>query len=61
MKPGYQTTEFYVALLVILGSFFATLAGSLPDRYAALASSISGGLYAVSRGLAKVYPPKPGP
>jgi hypothetical protein len=55
-KPGYKTTEFYVALLVIAGSFVATLAGHLPDRYAALASSVSGGLYALSRGLAKITP-----
>jgi hypothetical protein len=53
-KPGYKTTEFWVALLVIVGSFVATLAGNLPDRYAALASSVAGGLYALSRGLAKV-------
>jgi hypothetical protein len=57
-KPGYKTTEFYVALLVIAGSFVATLAGHLPDRYAALASSVSGGLYALSRGLAKAVPPR---
>jgi hypothetical protein len=61
MKPGYKTTEFWVALLVIVGSTLATIAGSLPDRYAALASSVSGAAYALSRGLSKVYPPKPGP
>jgi hypothetical protein len=54
MKPGYKTTEFWVALLVIVGSTLSTLAGNLPDKYAALASSIAGGLYALSRGLAKV-------
>ena len=53
MKPGYKTTEFYVALLVIGGSTLTTLAGNLPDKYAALASSIAAGLYALSRGLAK--------
>jgi hypothetical protein len=57
MRPGYKTTEFWVALLVILGSFVSTLAGNLPDRYAALASSVAGGLYALSRGLAKIGPP----
>jgi hypothetical protein len=56
-KPGYKTTEFWVALLVIVGSFLSTLAGSLPDRYAALASSVAGGLYALSRGLAKIGTP----
>jgi hypothetical protein len=59
VKPGYKTTEFYVALLVILGSFVSTLAGNLPDRYAAWASAVAGGLYALSRGLAKIGPPGP--
>jgi hypothetical protein len=53
MKPGYLTTEFWTALLVIVGSVLSTLAGNLPDKYAALASSIAAGLYALSRGLAK--------
>jgi hypothetical protein len=56
VKPGYKTTELYVVLLVIAGSFVSTLAGNLPDRYAALASSVAGGLYALSRGLAKIGP-----
>jgi hypothetical protein len=56
MKPGYKTTEFWVALLVIVGSTLSTLAGNLPDKYAAFASSIAGGLYALSRGLAKAGP-----
>jgi hypothetical protein len=61
MKPGYKTTEFYIALLVIVGSTIAGAAEWLPPRYAAWASTLSAGAYALSRGLAKVYPPKPGP
>lgn len=61
MKPGYKTTEFWVALLVSLGVLVAALADQLPPKYAALASAVSGAAYAISRGLAKVYPPKPGP
>lgn len=61
MKPGYKTTEFWVSVLVAAGALIAALADALPPRYAALAATISGGLYALSRGLAKVYPPKPGP
>jgi hypothetical protein len=60
MKPGYKTTEFWVAVIVAFANFVAAWADALPDRYAAIASSIVGGLYAISRGLAKVYPPKPG-
>jgi hypothetical protein len=61
MKPGYKTTEFWVALLVIIGSTVSALADALPPRFAAWASTIAGAAYALSRGLAKVYPPKPGP
>jgi hypothetical protein len=61
MKPGYKTTEFWVAVLVAVGSLIAALADQLPPKYAALASAVSGAAYALSRGLAKVYPPKPGP
>ncbi len=61
MKPGYKTTEFWVAALVSVGALVAALADQLPPKYAALASAVSGAAYAISRGLAKVHPPKPGP
>ncbi len=61
MKPGYKTTEFWLAVLVSAGALVAALADQLPPKYAALASAVSGAAYALSRGLAKVYPPKPGP
>jgi len=63
-KPGYKTTEFLAVALVALGSLVAACADVLPARYAAFASSISVGLYALGRGLAKsgsptVTPPAP--
>ena len=58
MKPGYKTTEFYVALAPIVGSFLATLLGELPDKYAAIASSVSALGYAFSRGFTKAGAPK---
>lgn len=61
MKPGYKTTEFYVSLLIIVGSTLFSIADKLPPRYAAWASTFAGGAYALARGLAKVFPPKPGP
>lgn len=61
MKPGYLTTEFWATMLAALIALIAALADALPPRYAAIAGAIATGLYAVSRGLAKVYPPKPGP
>jgi hypothetical protein len=59
-KSGYKTTEFWVSLLVSGGSLVAALAGNLPPKYAAIATAVSGGLYAVGRGVAKSGV-KPGP
>jgi hypothetical protein len=53
VKPGVLTTEFWLAVVVILGTAIDSLAGSLPDRYAGIAAAVSSGLYAISRGLAK--------
>ena len=61
MKPGQKTTEFLVTAALIVGYVAFAIADKLPPRYAAIASAISGAAYAVSRGLAKIYPPKPGP
>lgn len=60
MKPGYRTTEFWVSVLTIVGVLVAALSDALPPRYAAIASSVAATAYAVSRGLAKVNPPKNG-
>jgi hypothetical protein len=53
VKPGFKTTEFLVTVLTAVGAFVAALADALPARYAAIASAVSAGAYAVSRGLAK--------
>ena len=53
MKPGYKTTEFYIAILTIIGATIAALAGDLSPKYATLAASISAAAYAIARGLAK--------
>lgn len=52
-KPGYQTTEFWVSVLTAVGAVAAAATNNLPDRYAALASTISVVAYSLSRGLAK--------
>jgi hypothetical protein len=57
LRPGYKTSEFALALVVVLGTALDALAGSLPDRYGALAAALAAGLYAVGRGLAKVRTP----
>ena len=54
MKPGYKTTEFWVSALTTGGALIGALAGVLPGTAGIIAASISGGLYAISRGLAKL-------
>jgi hypothetical protein len=54
LKAGYKTTEFLVTVAVLVATLAAACASALTPRYAAIASSISAGAYAVSRGLAKL-------
>ena len=56
-KPGYKTTEFAVTVLTCVGILAAALASQLTPRYAAIATAISSGAYALSRGLAKLVAP----
>lgn len=53
VKVGWKTTEFYITLLVIIGAVVSSISGQLPDKYSAIAASIAGAAYALSRGLAK--------
>jgi len=52
-KPGWQSTEFWVSIATAVGTVAASAEGSLPPRYAALASTVAAVAYALSRGLAK--------
>jgi len=65
VKPGYLTTEFWVIVLTAVGSVVAASASWLTPRYAALASAIAAGAYAIARGIAKrptaVINPPPAP
>jgi len=54
LKPGYKTSEFWVTTLATLGAIVAASADWLPPRYAALVAGAAQGLYALSRGLAKL-------
>lgn len=53
MKPGIRTSEFWLSLAVAVGAVVADIGNVLPDRYAAIAATVSAGLYALSRGWAK--------
>ena len=59
MKPGYKTTEFFVTIATILGSLVSALTNGLNDQTAAKVSGIVAIGYAISRGFAKAFPPKP--
>lgn len=58
MKSGYKTTEFWVTTLTIVGLVASSVAASLSPRYAAIGAAVSAAAYAISRGLAKLFPPK---
>lgn len=53
MKPGYKTTEFWVTLLTTGGTLLGAIAGALPGTSSVIVVSISSGLYAIARSLAK--------
>lgn len=55
-KPGHKTTEFALTVLTTIGLLAAALAGQLTPRYAAIATAVSVGAYAIARGLAKLGP-----
>jgi hypothetical protein len=55
-KPGYKTTELLVVVLTNIGLILSSAADWLPPRYAAIGSAIASAAYAISRGLAKIYP-----
>lgn len=60
MKTGWKTSEFWVTALSIFGLVASSAATSLSPKYAAIGASISASAYAISRGLAKLFPPKDG-
>lgn len=58
MKPGYKTSEFWITALFIVGLVVAAITAPLAPKYAAIGASISAAAYTLSRGLAKLFPPK---
>lgn len=58
---GIRSSEFWAMVALNVGVVLAAVAGSLPPRYAAIASAVSVAAYNVARGLAKQHvPPNPG-
>ena len=63
-QSSFKSTEFITAVLASLGAVLAQAAGIIPAPYALIVTSVSTGLYSLSRGLAKSGDPlggvKPG-
>ena len=57
-KPGWKTSEFWVTSLAVVGLVASSAADSLSPKYAAIGTAISVSAYAISRGLAKLFPGK---
>lgn len=58
MKPGYKTSEFWITALTIIGLTISALSAPLAPKWAAGGAVASGAAYTLSRGLAKLFPPK---
>lgn len=59
-KNSWKSTEFVTALLVGLGAIAAQAGGLLPAPWGPVVLSVSGALYAISRGFAKNADPNGG-
>lgn len=57
MPAGLRTTELWLTVATEVGIVAAALSDALSPHWAAVASSVSAGAYAVARGLAKSTPP----
>lgn len=55
-KPGWKTSEFWVTAAAIVGVVASSIAGAFNGHVAAYGIAISVAAYAISRGLAKLFP-----
>lgn len=53
IRPGWGTTEWWAVLLVLVADFVTALSTDLSGEFATTIAAVVGGLYAISRGLAK--------
>lgn len=61
IKPGYQTTEFWLSLVAKLAAYVTAIAAANQGQWAVALGAVAAGVtaacaYAGSRGLAKVNP-----
>lgn len=53
MKKGIKTTEFWLTLLPIVGTWAMAVQEIVPPKYAAMTTALATSAYAIARGLAK--------
>ena len=56
LKPGWQTTEFWISTTAMLGGLAGQAAGFIPPPYGLILTTVSVAAYSISRGLAKAQP-----
>lgn len=52
-KAGFLTSEFYLAIVVIIADLAGAISGVLPPAYAGIGAAIASGLYALARAFTK--------
>lgn len=53
LKPGFETTEFWVSVLTAVATLGGQVAGLVPPPWGAIIAGIAAAAYTISRGLAK--------
>lgn len=52
-KPGYKTTEFWMTVLTVLGTWAGAIQDTVPPKFAAITSAVTISAYAIARGIKK--------
>lgn len=52
-KPGYKTTEFWMTVLTVLGTWGGAIQDYVPPKFAAITSAATISAYAIARGIRK--------
>lgn len=59
MKPGWQTSEFWLTLISAVAPIGASVGGVIPGPIGLAIAAFSTAAYSISRGLAKQAAPVP--
>ena len=50
---GVKTTEFWLTVATMIASIAAAVAGALPEKWAAIATTVSAAIYTIARAFTK--------